>query len=66
MLDQDLKILKELTENYSFIDMLNGIAYVFKNRADDLSDLGSKYNAHSYAEAADLIVEVIDALEVVK
>jgi len=62
MLDQDLKILKELTENYSAVEMLSGIAAVFKNRADDLSDLGFKHKAHNYASAAELVGEIRDVL----
>ena len=62
MLDQDKKMLKELLVEYSAIEVIAELVIAFRDRRDDLSDMGLKEQALDYAEAASLISEIRDVM----
>jgi len=62
MLDQDKKMLKELLVEYSAIEVIAELVTTFRERRDDLSDMGLKELARDYAEAASLMSEIRDVM----
>lgn len=60
MLEKDIEILRVLAEEYSPEELVSELVSVLIERADDLSDLGLKEQAHNCAEIAHRINEAYD------
>lgn len=63
MIENDQELLLSLVKEYSAKDMVSALATAFKDHADGISDLGLKEQAVEYAEASELLDELIDVIQ---